>query len=126
MTYADAADVAAVFPRPMSGTESARAAHLLVVASQLLDKNATVDRDSSEHLEFAKIVVVDMVTYALLPGEYQAHQVYSWRNGALAGSGTLVADAGSVRLLDWHLAMFGGSVKAMPKGSFPAPWRWPE
>lgn len=126
MAYADVDDVEAEFPRPMSPAEKARAASLTVVASRLLDQNTIVDPADSEHLNLAKIVVVSMVSWALLPGEYQAHQSYSWKNGTLAGAGTLVADAGGVRLLDWHLAMFGVSVTAMPKGSFPKPWRWPE
>lgn len=126
MKYAEAEQVAAEFPRPMSPSETARAESLLVVASRLLDQNTTVNVSDPEHLELARIVVVDMVAAALIPGEYRGHQSYTWRNGALSGAGTLVADAGGVRLLDWHLAMFGVSVTAMPKGSFPTPWRWPE
>lgn len=126
MKYAEAGQVAAEFPRPMTTSETARAESLLVVASRLLDQNTTVVPSDPEHLELARIVVVDMVVAALIPGEYRGHQSYSWKNGTLAGSGSLVADAGGVRLLDWHLAMFGVSVTAMPKGSFPNPWRWPE
>ncbi|GLB62668.1 hypothetical protein NCCP2495_05460 [Dietzia sp. NCCP-2495] len=125
--FASVGDVAAEFPRPLTPSEEKRAESLVLVASRLLETNVKTHIATMEEHELARIVVVDMVATALLPGEYRGHQSYSWRNGSLAGSGTLVADAaGGIRLLDWHLAMFGGSVRAMPKGTFPKPQRWPE
>lgn len=125
MKYAEVSNVAAEFPRSLDEAEETRAESLLVVASRLLDAKVSVDRGDPESLMLARIVVVDMVTNALIAGEHRGHQSYSWKNGALAGGGTLAADAESLRLLDWHLELFGQS-SAVPRWSFPRASKWPE
>ena len=116
--YAEAHDVGFEVERPFSDVDTHRAGSLIVAASRLLDQYVTINRSDPEQMGLAKIVVVDMVAEALAPGEYRGHQSYSWRNGALAGSGTLVATAGALRLLDWHLAMFGAPSSLSPSWHF--------
>ncbi|MFI8590116.1 MULTISPECIES: hypothetical protein [Actinomycetes] len=116
--YAETHDVEFEVERPFSDVDTHRAGSLITAASRLLDQFVTVDRADPEQMGLAKIVVVDMVAEALAPGEYRGHQSYSWRNGALAGSGTLVATAGALRLLDWHLAMFGAPSALSPSWHF--------
>lgn len=118
MVYAQVFDVANEVERDFSDVDNHRAQSLVTAASRLLDQHVTVDRSDSEQLALAKIVVVDMVAEALVPGEHRGHQSYSWRNGGLAGSGTLVASAGALRLLDWHLAMFGAPSSLAPAWYF--------
>ena len=125
MKYAEVPNVAAEFPRVMDEAEETRADSLLLVASRLLDAKVSINRDDPESLMLAQIVVVDMVTNALIAGEHRGHQSYSWKNGALAGSGTVAADAESMRLMDWHLELFGQS-SAVPRWSFPPASKWPE
>lgn len=118
MVYAEASDVEAQIDRDLSSPELARTADLVVAASRLLGQHAQIDPSNTEHASLAKIVVVDMVADVIAHGEYRGHQSYSWRNGALAGSGTLVASAGSLRLLDWHLAMFDAESSQSPSWHF--------
>lgn len=116
--YAEVQDVDGEVERPFSDVDNRRAESLITAASRLLDRYVTIDRSEPEQMGLAKIVVVDMVAEALAPGEHRGHQSYSWRNGALSGSGTLVASAGALRLLDWHLAMFGASGALAPSWYF--------
>lgn len=118
MLYAEANDVAEQIDRDLSPPELTRTADLVVAASRLLSRHAQIDPGDPEHASLAKIVVVDMVAEVIAPGEYRGHQSYSWRNGALAGSGTLVAAVGSLRLLDWHLAMFDSPSAQAPSWYF--------
>lgn len=118
MTYAEPSDVDPHLGRELTDSETRRAQSLLVAASRLLDQHVTIDRGDSEQLDLARIVVSDMVAEVLAPGEHRGHQSYSWRNGALSGSGTLVASAGALRLLDWHLAMFGAPGALSPSWYF--------
>lgn len=118
MEYAASSDVAREVDREFTEADKYRAQSLVMAASRLLDSHVTINRDDDEQLKLAQVVVVDMVAEALAPGEYRGHQSYSWRNGALAGSGTLVATAGALRLLDWHLAMFGAPSSLAPSWSF--------
>ncbi|WP_141564768.1 hypothetical protein [Dietzia alimentaria] len=118
MLFADAQEVALQIDRDLSTSDLARTEALVVAASRLLDQHVQVDQGDDDSLALAKIVVVDMVAEVIAPGEYRGHQSYSWRNGALAGSGSLVASAGSLRLLDWHLAMFGAPSALSPSWDF--------
>lgn len=118
MVYADPSEVAPHLGREFSDSDSYRAQSLVVAASKLLDLHVTINPDDKEQLDLARIVVIDMVTEALVPGEHRGHQSYSWRNGALAGSGTLVGTAGALRLLDWHVAMFGAPSSLSPSWYF--------
>lgn len=118
MPYAESSHVAAQIDRDLSPSDLARTEALVIAASRLLDQHATIDTGDADMVALARIVVVDMVAEVIAPGEYRGHQSYSWRNGSLAGSGTLVASAGSLRLLDWHLAMFGAPSALSPSWYF--------
>lgn len=118
MRYAEVAEAALQIDRELSTSDLARAESLVVAASRLLDQHVQIDPGDSESLALAKIVVMDMVAEVIAPGEYRGHQSYSWRNGSLAGSGSLVASAGSLQLLDWHLAMFGAPSALSPSWYF--------
>lgn len=118
-------EVQAEYPGTLTGSERERAERLITVASVLLGQSVTIDPTDEQQKRLAMIVVSDMVVSALSNGEHRGHTSYSWRNGALAGSGTLVSASGGVRLLDWHLSILGAHVGG-PRWSFPEPWKWPE
>lgn len=122
--YATTEQVQAEYPELLTEAELERAGRLITVASVLLGQAVPIDLEDQQQVRLAMIAVSDMVVAALSGEKYRGHSAYSWRNGALAGSGSLVASSGGVKLLDWHLAIFGSATAPGPRWDFPEPGRW--